>query len=104
MVFARVGVLPTSTLPTLLLLERPLPATAPERDDPALYDAEKLRAWRAESGLSREQVCAEIGGLSYPWLAKLEQGQPVQPSLKLLVALARFYGHDPGELIPGGAQ
>jgi transcriptional regulator with XRE-family HTH domain len=79
-----------------------LPATAPERDDPpALYDPEKLRTWRAESGLTREQVCTRAG-LSYPWLRKLERGE-ADPSLKLLVTLARFYGHDPAELI-GGAQ
>jgi DNA-binding XRE family transcriptional regulator len=90
------------TLPTLLLLEPPLPATAPERDDPpALYDPAKLRAWRADSGLTREQVCS-MTGVSYPWLRKLERGE-ADPSLKLLVTLARFYGHEPGELV-GGPQ
>lgn len=65
-----------------------------------LYDPVKLRAWREQAHLSREQVCTQLG-ISYPWLAALEQGPSGdrQPSLQLLTQLAQLYGHQPGELL-----
>jgi transcriptional regulator with XRE-family HTH domain len=75
-----------------------------------LHDPEKLRRWRDESGLSREQVCSRITEqgevtLSFPWLAALEGGyNHRQPSVPLLAALARFYGHEPGELLATAAE
>jgi transcriptional regulator with XRE-family HTH domain len=75
-----------------------LTATAPD-DAGRLYDNAKLRQWRADAGLTREQVWAEVG-VSVAWLAELEQGRPSSaPSLDLLVRLARFYGHEPAELL-----
>lgn len=73
--------------------------TATASDDGRLYDNAKLRAWRIEAGLSREEVWAAVG-VSVMWLAELEQGRTGHaPSLELLVRLARFYGHEPGELL-----
>jgi transcriptional regulator with XRE-family HTH domain len=71
---------------------------------PRLHDAAKLLAWREESGLSREQVCAAVQATGLPlsavWLRMLETGTNTrQPSLPLLFALAAVYGHAPGELL-----
>lgn len=75
-------------------------AAAPD-DAGRLYDHAKLRAWRAEAGLTREEVWAGVG-VSVAWLADLEQGRAGHaPSLDLLVRLARFYGHEPAELLAG---
>lgn len=81
--------------------------TAPTAREPArLLDHAKLRQWRDETGLSRDQVCARLQAdgvqIGYSWLAALEQGSK-RPSLELLVALAVFYGHDPGELLARAA-
>jgi transcriptional regulator with XRE-family HTH domain len=62
-----------------------------------LYDNAKLRTWRRDAGLSREQVWAGTG-VGVSWLSELEQGAAT-PSLATLVALARFYGHEPAELL-----
>jgi transcriptional regulator with XRE-family HTH domain len=76
---------------------------------PPLHDAAKLRAWREDAGLSKEQVCAAFHtqgySLSYPWLSALEHATNArQPSVRLLAALAEFYGHQPAELmLPVGA-
>ena len=74
-----------------------------------LHNPEKLRAWREETGLRREQVCThftddpDLPNLSFGWLAALEGGYNArQPSVQLLNALARYYGHDPGELLAEG--
>jgi transcriptional regulator with XRE-family HTH domain len=73
-------------------------ATAPD-DAGRLYDHAKLRQWRDDAGLSREQVWLEVG-VSVAWLAELEHGRTARaPSLGLLVRLAQFYGHQPGELL-----
>lgn len=77
-------------------------ATAATAAPARLYDHRKLRAWRNEAGLTREQVCAQLQAqdvrIGHAWLSLLEKGRRV-PSLELLVALARFYGHDPAELL-----
>jgi transcriptional regulator with XRE-family HTH domain len=66
---------------------------------PVPWDFEKLRAWRETAGLTRERVCADTG-ISYPWLRALEGGtDPRRPSLATLTTLARYYGHEPGELL-----
>lgn len=73
--------------------------TVPAPDSGRLYDNAKLRTWRAEAELTREQVCALVG-ISAAWLAELENGTTkAAPSLDLLVRLARFYGREPGELL-----
>jgi transcriptional regulator with XRE-family HTH domain len=64
-----------------------------------LYDHRKLRQWRDDAGLSREQVWAGTG-CSVSWLTQLELGRTDStPSLDMLVKLARFYGREPGELL-----
>lgn len=64
-----------------------------------LIDYARLRAWRDETGKSRERVAAELE-ISGPWLAALETGQPGRsPSVAMLAKLAAYYGHDPGELL-----
>ena len=69
----------------------------PERT--TLYDAAKLRAWREASGKRREQVALDLG-ISANWLADVESGRErTRPSLELLTALARYYGHGPAELL-----
>jgi transcriptional regulator with XRE-family HTH domain len=79
-----------------------LPATTAAsggETDARLYDHDKLRAWRAESGKSRERVCADLE-FSAAWLAALETGQHrARPSVEMIVRLARYYGHQPGELL-----
>jgi transcriptional regulator with XRE-family HTH domain len=75
--------------------------TANAPDAGLLYDNEKLRAWRLESGLTREQVWSSVG-VSVSWLADLERGRAKgKPSLDLLVRLARLYGHDAADLLTG---
>jgi transcriptional regulator with XRE-family HTH domain len=68
----------------------------------ALFNAALLAAWREESGLSRERVCADLTDqgdrIGYIWLAKLEKGVGGPPSLGLLTALANYYGHDVRDL------
>ena len=68
-----------------------------------LYDHAKLLAWRVEADLTREQVCVEVG-VSFTWLSALERGEGRAPSLAVLYRLARFYGHEPGELLTGDSQ
>ena len=85
--------------PPLNLEGTPLPAVI-------LHDYRKLRAWREEAGLTREQVCTALTDdehkLGFSWLVALELGANVrQPSVQLLTRLAQFYGHSPGELLPG---
>jgi transcriptional regulator with XRE-family HTH domain len=75
--------------------------TANAPDAGLLYDNEKLRAWRLDAGLTREEVWSAVG-VSVSWLTDLEKGRAKgKPSLDLLVRLARLYGHEAGELLPG---
>lgn len=72
-----------------------------------LYDHAKLRAWRDESGLTRERVSADISDdptndvrIGYAWLYKLEAGtSAATPPLEVLRALAHYYGHTTAELL-----
>jgi transcriptional regulator with XRE-family HTH domain len=79
-----------------------LPSTTTSGGDVSaarLYDHELLRAWREQAGLSRERVGVDLS-MGASWLALLEQGGPGRtPSLALLIRLARYYGHEPGELL-----
>ena len=68
----------------------------------ALYDHEKLRAWRADSGLTRTEA-SHAAGIAYPTLADLEAGRSRNPSLELLTRLAALYGHALAEMLPGAA-
>jgi transcriptional regulator with XRE-family HTH domain len=77
-----------------------VPAAAAPGDARRLYDNVKLRAWRHEAGLRREQVCVAVG-ISSGWLERLETQPYSRPSLDLLTDLARFYGHEPAELLTG---
>ena len=63
-----------------------------------------LRSWRVTAGLSRERVAADVGtGAS--WLAIIESGTPGRvPSLDLIIRLARYFGHEPGELLNAPAD
>lgn len=68
----------------------------------ALYDHEKLRAWRDASGLTRTQASHAVG-IAYPTLAELESGRARNPTLEMLTKLAELYGRSPAELLPGAA-
>jgi transcriptional regulator with XRE-family HTH domain len=78
-----------------LALSVPLPDTG------RLFDFDLLRTWREDAGLTCEQVWAGTG-CSVAWLRDLEGGRGI-PSLEMLSRLARFYGHDPRELLAGAA-
>ena len=41
--------------------------------------------------------------MSYPWLADLEAGRAAA-AFDILARLAVLYGHDAGELLPGGVS
>jgi hypothetical protein len=78
------------------------------RENPVLlYDPAKLRAWRDESGLTRERVSADISDdptndvrIGYAWLQKLEAGTvTVTPPVAVLRVLAHYYGHQTAELL-----
>ena len=64
----------------------------------SLIDHAKLRAWRTEADVTREVVCAAVG-LSANYLSRLENGQATRPTVTVIARLARYYGHDPGELL-----
>ena len=66
----------------------------------ALYDHEKLRAWRAESGLTRTEA-SYAAGIAYPTLADLEAGRYTNPTVEMLTRLAEVYGRPVGALLPG---
>ena len=78
-------------------------ATTAPQPPGRLYDHTKLTAWRVEADLTREQVCVAVH-VSHAWLSALETGQAAAPSLAVLTRLARFYGHEPGELLTWGPQ
>jgi transcriptional regulator with XRE-family HTH domain len=75
-----------------------LPADAHTSDARSLIDHEKLRAWRGD--VTREVVCAAVG-LSANYLQRMESGER-NPTLVVLTRLARYYGHEPGELLRAG--
>ena len=60
--------------------------------------AAMLRAWRAESGLRPEEVCARAG-ISYAYLHSLELGRRTNPSLAIIKRVAAAYGRDARELL-----
>jgi transcriptional regulator with XRE-family HTH domain len=64
-----------------------------------------LRAWRDESGLRPEEVCARAP-MSYGYLRAIENGTRVNPSITMLTRLAAVYGHSVTELFdaPAGAR
>ena len=68
------------------------------------FDSARLRAWREEAGLTKEEVCFRNAPLSYPYLSNLEDGRQT-PSVNLVYRLATFYGRNPAELFrdPNGA-
>jgi transcriptional regulator with XRE-family HTH domain len=68
----------------------------------ALYDHEKLRAWRDAAGLTRTEA-SHRAGIAYPTLADLEAGRYRNPQLPMLTRLAELYGHPLAELLPGAA-
>ena len=68
----------------------------------ALYDHEKLRAWRDEAKLTRTEASHAVG-IAYPTLTDLERGRYRNPRLDLLNRLAELYGHALAELLPGAA-
>jgi transcriptional regulator with XRE-family HTH domain len=75
-----------------------VPVSAARDDQPApLYDYAKLRAWRDEAGLRREQVAVDLS-ISARWLEALEVGRKT-PSVQMLSRLAAYYGHQAGELM-----
>jgi transcriptional regulator with XRE-family HTH domain len=69
-----------------------------------VFNHRVLRAWRLESGLTPEQVCA-AAPISYPYLRQLED-KGGNPSAVVLARLAAVYGRDLGELFthPAGAR
>jgi len=70
----------------------------PAPSDPTKwFDHAKLRAWREEAGLRREEVCFRAAPLSYPYLSNIEDGRQT-PSVELAYRLAELYGKDPAEL------
>ncbi|HEX4399643.1 MAG TPA: helix-turn-helix transcriptional regulator [Trebonia sp.] len=73
--------------------------TAAVPDTGPLFNYLMLRQWRYDAALTREQVWAGTG-CSVAWLRDLEAGRAI-PSLDMLGRLARFYGHEPGELLAG---
>ncbi len=68
------------------------------------FDYPKLRSWREAAGLTREQACPGLG-VTLSYLTALELGLRV-PRVAVIIRLAEFYGHDPGELLigSGGAR
>lgn len=72
---------------------------------PRSWDYAKLKGWRESAGLTREQVCADLQARGHPitfnWLLALEHGTTGNRSagLDTLAALARYYGHEPLELL-----
>jgi transcriptional regulator with XRE-family HTH domain len=55
--------------------------------------SDRLRAWRAERGLSQPDV-AELIGCSVPWVSQLERGLKLPGSIRLALAIERVTGID----------
>ena len=82
----------------------PVPATSMIPPEVLGFDYPKICAWREAAGLSREQV--SVGAqISCSYLAAIEVGTRA-PRLPVIVRLAEFFGHEPGELVigSGGAR
>jgi transcriptional regulator with XRE-family HTH domain len=64
-----------------------------------------LRAWRDESGLRPEEVCARAQ-VSYGYLRAIESGSRANPSIAVLTRIAAVYDRSVAELIdaPAGAR
>lgn len=69
------------------------------------WDYAKLKSWRESAGLTREQVCADLQAAGHSitlnWLVALEHGTTGNrsPGLDTLAVLARYYGHEPLDLM-----
>lgn len=61
--------------------------------------AARLVAARAESGLSQSQVSASTGA-PQPMISLYERGRRT-PTVSMLLKLARAYGINPADLLPG---
>ncbi len=71
------------------------------------FNHRMLRAWRLESGLRPERVCADAE-ISFSYLRTLED-RGGNPTAAVLARLAAIYGRDVGELFtpdpdPAGAR
>ncbi|MEU2286595.1 XRE family transcriptional regulator [Streptomyces sp. NPDC013178] len=75
----------------------PEPAGGPDTGDMLPVVAPRLRSLRRRAGLTLE-AAARAAGLSPAHLSRLETGQR-QPSLPMLLALARVYGTTVSELL-----
>ena len=73
--------------------------TTPEQEIIRRSLGEALKAHRQQSGMTQEYV-AEALGVSRQAVSKWETGV-AEPSTSNLLALAKLYGVDPGELLRG---
>ena len=84
-----------------------MPSRSSTEVPPRSWDYAKLKSWRETAGLTREQVCADLQarypgrGITFNWLLALEHGTTGNrsPGLDTLAMLARYYGHEPLELV-----
>jgi transcriptional regulator with XRE-family HTH domain len=83
-----------------------MPPTATSTIPPEVlgFDYPKICAWREAAKLSREQVSVGVR-ISCSYLAAIEIGTRA-PRLPIIIRLAEFFGHEPGELVigSGGAR
>ena len=73
--------------------------TTPEQEIIRRSLGEALKAHRQQSGMTQEYV-AEALGVSRQAVSKWETGA-AEPSTSKLLALAKLYGVDPGDLLKG---
>ena len=73
--------------------------TTPEQEIIRRSLGEALKAHRQQSGMTQEYV-AEALGVSRQAVSKWETGS-AEPSTSNLLALAKLYGVDPGDLLKG---
>ena len=73
--------------------------TTPEQEIIRRSLGEALKAHRQQSGMTQEYV-AEALGVSRQAVSKWETGA-AEPSTSNLLALAKLYGVDPGDLLKG---
>ena len=73
--------------------------TTPEQEIIRRSLGEALKAHRQQSGMTQEYV-AEALGVSRQAVSKWETGS-AEPSTSNLLALAKLYGVDPGDLLRG---
>ena len=76
--------------------------TTPEQEVIRRSLGEALKDYRQKTGMTQEYV-AEALGVSRQAVSKWETGA-AEPSTSNLLALARLYGVDPGDLLRGVAQ